>query len=141
MAPQFQKLNKSLIEVVDQYSMVSFLPHDLRKESSIQYTLSQIDNCIQYGKNAMLMQRRSQTTFDASLHNVLSSLAHASTHLQDPLLAVLKAKISPVEEMVGDNPPIDNSEAPAEIIPEDVLLHYFGSVDITPAPSSHVSIH
>ncbi|CAN4094204.1 unnamed protein product [Withania somnifera] len=52
MAPQFQKLNKSLIEVVDQYSMVSFLPLDLRKESSIQYILSQIDNCIQYGEDA-----------------------------------------------------------------------------------------
>nr|GMD28072.1 GPN-loop GTPase 3 [Ipomoea batatas] len=52
MAPQFQKLNKSLIELVDQYSMVSFMPLDLRKESSIQYILSQIDNCIQYGEDA-----------------------------------------------------------------------------------------
>ncbi|NP_001335410.1 GPN-loop GTPase 3-like protein isoform X1 [Solanum lycopersicum] len=52
MAPQFQKLNKSLIEVVDQYSMVNFIPLDLRKESSIQYILSQIDNCIQYGEDA-----------------------------------------------------------------------------------------
>ncbi|GAA0154617.1 small GTPase [Lithospermum erythrorhizon] len=32
MAPQFEKLNKSLIEVVDHYSMVNFLPLDLRKE-------------------------------------------------------------------------------------------------------------
>ncbi|KAE9463677.1 hypothetical protein C3L33_04412, partial [Rhododendron williamsianum] len=58
--------------IVDQYSMVSFVPLDLRKESrvsqvllvfdcalfslflSIQYTihLSQIDNCIQYGEDA-----------------------------------------------------------------------------------------
>nr|GME21336.1 GPN-loop GTPase 3 [Ipomoea batatas] len=52
MAPQFQKLNKSLIELVDQYSMVSFMPLDLRKDSSIQYILSQIDNCIQYGEDA-----------------------------------------------------------------------------------------
>nr|GMD70700.1 GPN-loop GTPase 3 [Ipomoea batatas] len=52
MAPQFQKLNKSLIELVDQYSMVSFMLLDLRKESSIQYILSQIDNCIQYGEDA-----------------------------------------------------------------------------------------
>ncbi|CAN4096212.1 unnamed protein product [Withania somnifera] len=37
---------------VDQYSMVSFLPLDLRKESSIQYILSHIDNCIQYGEDA-----------------------------------------------------------------------------------------
>lgn len=52
MAPQFQKLNKALIELVDQYSMVSFVPLDLRKESSIQYVLSQIDNCIQFGEDA-----------------------------------------------------------------------------------------
>nr|GMD06536.1 GPN-loop GTPase 3 [Ipomoea batatas] len=98
MAPQFQKLNKSLIELVDQYSMVSFMPLDLRKDSRvaqvanellcgddprdnpgliptsassyasqsewglvrrktrntscIQYILSQIDNCIQYGEDA-----------------------------------------------------------------------------------------
>ncbi|KAH8489744.1 hypothetical protein Peur_058816 [Populus x canadensis] len=52
MAPQFFKLNKALIDLVDQYSMVSFVPLDLRKESSIQYILSQIDNCIQYGEDA-----------------------------------------------------------------------------------------
>ncbi|XP_065874604.1 uncharacterized protein [Euphorbia lathyris] len=52
MAPQFVKLNKALIELVDEYSMVSFMPLDLRKESSIQYVLAQIDNCIQYGEDA-----------------------------------------------------------------------------------------
>ncbi|RVW57138.1 GPN-loop GTPase 3 [Vitis vinifera] len=52
MAPQFGKLNKALIELVDEYSMVSFLPLDLRKESSIRYILSQIDNCIQFGEDA-----------------------------------------------------------------------------------------
>ncbi|CAI9300913.1 unnamed protein product [Lactuca saligna] len=52
MGPQFQKLNKALIDLVDEYSMVSFVPLDLRKESSIQYVLSQIDNCIQYGEDA-----------------------------------------------------------------------------------------
>ncbi|KAJ6973559.1 GPN-loop GTPase 3 [Populus alba x Populus x berolinensis] len=52
MAPQFFKLNKALVDLVDQYSMVSFVPLDLRKESSIQYILSQIDNCIQYGEDA-----------------------------------------------------------------------------------------
>lgn len=52
MAPQFAKLNKSLIELVDDYSMVSFLPLDLRKESSIRYVLAQIDTAIQYGEDA-----------------------------------------------------------------------------------------
>ncbi|XP_038899925.1 GPN-loop GTPase 3 isoform X3 [Benincasa hispida] len=52
MAPQFSKLNKALIELVDEYNMVSFVPLDLRKESSIRYVLAQIDNCIQYGEDA-----------------------------------------------------------------------------------------
>ncbi|KAF8014741.1 hypothetical protein BT93_H0517 [Corymbia citriodora subsp. variegata] len=51
MAPKFEKLNKALAELVDEYSMVSFVPLDLRKERSIQYVLSQIDNCIQYGED------------------------------------------------------------------------------------------
>jgi GTPase SAR1 family protein len=52
MAPRFGKLNKSLAELVDDYSMVNFIPLDLRKESSIQYVLSSIDSCIQYGEDA-----------------------------------------------------------------------------------------
>lgn len=52
MAPRFKKLNQSLIELVDEFSMVSFIPLDLRKENSIEYVLSQIDNCIQYGEDA-----------------------------------------------------------------------------------------
>ncbi|KAK4351865.1 hypothetical protein RND71_027383 [Anisodus tanguticus] len=89
-------------------------------------------------------RRRPQKAFDNPFHiGGSSSSAHASTHPQDPLSVVLKAKISPVkatgdfyvdaavEEMVGDNPSIetnliDDSEATTEIIPEGVLLKYFG---------------
>lgn len=52
MAPQFEKLNKALIDLIDEFSMVSFIPLDLRKERSIQYVLSQIDLAIQYGEDA-----------------------------------------------------------------------------------------
>ncbi|XP_068637112.1 uncharacterized protein [Aristolochia californica] len=52
MAPQFAKLNKALAELVDEYHMVNFIPLDLRKERSIKYVLSYIDNCIQYGEDA-----------------------------------------------------------------------------------------
>ncbi|PKA64999.1 hypothetical protein AXF42_Ash011601 [Apostasia shenzhenica] len=57
MAPQYAKLNKALAELVDEFSMVSFVPLDLRKESSIQYVLSMIDNCIQYGEDAEVKVR------------------------------------------------------------------------------------
>ncbi|KAJ8447295.1 hypothetical protein Cgig2_013072 [Carnegiea gigantea] len=48
----FEKLNKALIDLIDEFSMVSFIPLDLRKERSIQYVLSQIDLAIQYGEDA-----------------------------------------------------------------------------------------
>uniref|UniRef100_A0A0C9S9Z0 GPN-loop GTPase 3 n=1 Tax=Wollemia nobilis TaxID=56998 RepID=A0A0C9S9Z0_9CONI len=52
MAPRYAKLNKALAELLDDYSMVSFLPLDITKEDSIQYILSHIDNAIQYGEDA-----------------------------------------------------------------------------------------
>ncbi|KAM7264842.1 hypothetical protein ACFE04_002525 [Oxalis oulophora] len=52
MAPQFAKLNKSLIELVDDFNTVSFIPLDLKKENSIKYVLGQIDNAIQFGEDA-----------------------------------------------------------------------------------------
>ncbi|CAH2052472.1 unnamed protein product [Thlaspi arvense] len=52
MAPQFAKLNKALIELVEEYSMVRFTPLDLRKEKSIQFVLSEIDKCIQFGEDS-----------------------------------------------------------------------------------------
>jgi hypothetical protein len=52
MGPQYAKLNKALIEMVGEYGMVNFIPINLRKEKSIQYVLSQIDVCIQFGEDA-----------------------------------------------------------------------------------------
>ncbi|KAH9331150.1 hypothetical protein KI387_003258, partial [Taxus chinensis] len=52
MAPRFEKLNRALAELIDDYSMVNFLPLDITKENSIQYILSYIDNAIQFGEDA-----------------------------------------------------------------------------------------
>ncbi|KAK4362735.1 hypothetical protein RND71_017976 [Anisodus tanguticus] len=51
-----------------------------------------------------------------------------------------------VDEMARKDPsaeasPIDNSEASAEVIPEDVFLQYFGSTNIIPSPASPVGVH
>ncbi|KAL0676881.1 hypothetical protein Bca4012_004862 [Brassica carinata] len=64
MAPQFAKLNKALIELVGQYSMVRFTPLDLRKERSIQYVLSEIDKCIQFGEDAEVKIRELDEDMD-----------------------------------------------------------------------------
>lgn len=50
-APRFKKLNRALAELVDDYSMVNFVPLDIRDEESIQYVLSCVDNCIQFGED------------------------------------------------------------------------------------------
>eukprot|EP00897_Mesotaenium_endlicherianum_P002675 jgi/Mesen1/2435/ME000157S01569 len=52
MAPKFAKLNTAMAQLVDDYSMVNFVPLDIRHEDSIQYVLGQVDNAIQWGEDA-----------------------------------------------------------------------------------------
>mmetsp|Transcript_7305 Transcript_7305/g.21552 ORF Transcript_7305/g.21552 Transcript_7305/m.21552 type:complete len:271 (+) Transcript_7305:381-1193(+) len=52
MPPRFRRLSDQLAGLVDQYSMVSFLPLDISQEDSLQDVLAQIDNAIQYGEDA-----------------------------------------------------------------------------------------
>lgn len=65
MAPRFAKLNKALAELVDDYSMVSYLPLDVRNEDSIQYILSHVDNSIQYGEDAEVKMKDHDPDFSA----------------------------------------------------------------------------
>lgn len=65
MAPRYAKLNKALAELLDDYSMVSFLPLDITKEKSIQYILSHIDNAIQYGEDAEVKVKDFDPDFNA----------------------------------------------------------------------------
>eukprot|EP00252_Welwitschia_mirabilis_P000077 TRINITY_DN10049_c0_g2_i2.p1 TRINITY_DN10049_c0_g2~~TRINITY_DN10049_c0_g2_i2.p1 ORF type:complete len:126 (-),score=30.23 TRINITY_DN10049_c0_g2_i2:251-628(-) len=64
MAPRFAKLNCALAELLDGYSMVNFLPLDIRKENSIQYVLSHIDNAIQFGEDADVKVRDFDPEFE-----------------------------------------------------------------------------
>ncbi|GJP40049.1 hypothetical protein CLOM_g24339 [Closterium sp. NIES-68] len=52
MPPRFARLNQAIAQLVDDYSLVNFLPLDISDEDSIQYVLSQVDNAIQYGEDA-----------------------------------------------------------------------------------------
>jgi len=51
MGEKFVRLNQSIAELVDEYSMVSFFPLDYAKEDSLQDLLAYIDNAIQYGED------------------------------------------------------------------------------------------
>ncbi|KAI0214078.1 GPN-loop GTPase 3, partial [Lamellibrachia satsuma] len=48
---KFQKLNKAIASLVDDYSLVQFLPLDITDEDSINDALLQIDSAIQYGED------------------------------------------------------------------------------------------
>uniref|UniRef100_A0AC34R7D6 GPN-loop GTPase 3 n=1 Tax=Panagrolaimus sp. JU765 TaxID=591449 RepID=A0AC34R7D6_9BILA len=47
----FRFLTEKIANVMDSYSMVSFVPLNLEDEDSISEVLMQIDNCIQYGED------------------------------------------------------------------------------------------
>eukprot|EP01135_Chromosphaera_perkinsii_P007812 Nk52_evm4s1020 gene=Nk52_evmTU4s1020 len=50
-SPKFHKLNEALVSLIEDYSMVSFVPMDIADEQSVGYVLSQADNAIQYGED------------------------------------------------------------------------------------------
>ncbi|KAJ1927543.1 hypothetical protein IWQ60_001522 [Tieghemiomyces parasiticus] len=49
--PRFYNLNRAIAQLIDDYSVVSFLPLDITDEESIDYILSSIDTSIQYGED------------------------------------------------------------------------------------------
>ncbi|PRP76936.1 hypothetical protein PROFUN_06214 [Planoprotostelium fungivorum] len=49
--PRFHKLNAALASMMEDYSMVNFVPLDPTNEDSITQVLMQIDNAIQYGED------------------------------------------------------------------------------------------
>lgn len=50
-APHFVNLNNAVLQLLDDFSMVSFTPLDINDEESIEALLQQIDMCIQYGED------------------------------------------------------------------------------------------
>ncbi|OMH86153.1 GPN-loop GTPase 3 [Zancudomyces culisetae] len=51
MSSKFMELNKALVRVIDDNSIVSFIPLNIRDEDSIGYVVSHADNAIQYGED------------------------------------------------------------------------------------------
>uniref|UniRef100_A0A0X3P0S0 GPN-loop GTPase 3 n=1 Tax=Schistocephalus solidus TaxID=70667 RepID=A0A0X3P0S0_SCHSO len=50
-APKFAKLTSMLAGVIEQYSLVHFLPLNRDKEETVEDLLFQIDQCLQYGED------------------------------------------------------------------------------------------
>ncbi|SGY23684.1 BQ5605_C019g08968 [Microbotryum silenes-dioicae] len=49
--PKFHALNSALVQLIEDFNMVQFLPLDVTDEESIGVILSHIDNAIQYGEH------------------------------------------------------------------------------------------
>lgn len=55
--PKFQRLNQSVAALLDEFSLVSFVPLDISDEESIMEVLSHIDMAVQYGEDADVKMR------------------------------------------------------------------------------------
>ena len=51
MPLKFEKLTQSIVQLVEEYNMVGFLPLNINEEESIEFLFSQIDNCVQFGED------------------------------------------------------------------------------------------
>ncbi|KAJ1676319.1 hypothetical protein EV182_008432, partial [Spiromyces aspiralis] len=51
MGEQFRELNLALANLIDDFSMVSFIPLNIKDENSISYVLSHADNALQWGED------------------------------------------------------------------------------------------
>lgn len=49
--PQFKALNRTLIQLIEEFDMVNFIPLNIKSESSLAAILSHIDNATQYAEN------------------------------------------------------------------------------------------
>lgn len=51
MHPKFRALNEAMGQLVDEFSLVSYVPLNRDEEDSIQHVLDHVNHCIQYGEN------------------------------------------------------------------------------------------
>lgn len=55
MAPKYANLNAALVRLIDEYSMVHFLPLNIKDEDSVEKILYEIDNALQYFEDQEVM--------------------------------------------------------------------------------------
>ena len=48
--PGYLKLNQALVQLLDEYDIVSFVGLNIKREESIQRLVAQIDHAVQYGE-------------------------------------------------------------------------------------------
>ena len=63
---RFHALNQAVVQLIEDYSMVSFLPLDLSSEESINLIFSCIDNVVQFGEDEEPMEPKDLENEDAN---------------------------------------------------------------------------
>ncbi|CAG8705039.1 17298_t:CDS:2, partial [Racocetra persica] len=51
MNPKYHDLNRAIVQLIDDYNMVSFLPLNINDEDSITAVMSHVDNALQFGED------------------------------------------------------------------------------------------
>ncbi|CAG8553506.1 13179_t:CDS:2, partial [Dentiscutata heterogama] len=51
MNPKFHDLNRSIVQLIDDFNMVSFLPLNINDEDSITAVISHVDNALQFSED------------------------------------------------------------------------------------------
>jgi len=68
----YARLNASMSQLIEQYSMVSFYPLDLTDEDSIDVLLQHIDHAIQYGEDGEPREPQDEQEVELNEHGHLS---------------------------------------------------------------------
>ena len=55
--PRFRALNKAVVSLLDEFSLVNFVPLDITDEESIAEVLYAVDSSIHYGEDADVKMR------------------------------------------------------------------------------------
>ncbi|CAO3637764.1 unnamed protein product [Cunninghamella blakesleeana] len=61
---KFQALNQAIVQLIDDYSMVSFIPLNITDEDSVEYVLSSVDHAMQYGEDLEPKEPDDKVEFD-----------------------------------------------------------------------------
>ena len=44
-------MNKKILEVVDNYALVGYLPLNIKEEESVEAIMAHVDGCVQFGEH------------------------------------------------------------------------------------------
>ncbi|KAJ3152387.1 ATP binding protein [Irineochytrium annulatum] len=62
--PKFHNLNRAIVQLIEEFNMVSFVPLNIKDEDSVNLVLAHIDNAIQYGEDVEPKEPKDEGDFE-----------------------------------------------------------------------------